>query len=692
MTSAPQKVGHEEQEFIPLEQQPPSSPSPPRASPQPAPILPVHQHSRYPPPVTASRTAHPAVYVATWIFLSSIVILFNKWVLFTAGFRFPIFLTTWHMLFATLATQGLARWTSLLDGRRKIKMTGAVYVRAVLPIGVTFSLSLIFNNQAYLYLSVAFIQMLKAITPVAVLLTSWALGVKKPDIGVLANVGVIVAGVALASYGELHFVLVGVGFQLAGIAAEAARLVLIEKLLAAPELRMDPLVTLYYFAPVCGVLNALAFVVFEGGRLAVQDVLNLGVGILVLNALAAFALNIALVFLIGKTSSLVLTLCGVLKDILLVAASVLIWGTEVALLQLLGYSIALGGLTYYKLGAETLQATLKHATHRTKLAWSTFTERRPVLRKAVPWTAAFLLLLFLLHTLLAPSPPSLAPPHLRPAGRTPPTPTLDTAYMPRRRLDIVVAMYRESPSTVGAQLRTLTSLPALAALNPHIIIYAKDAAQSADAIKHHTGAAAVHFLPNRGREGATYLHHINTHWNDLAAHTLFVQAELHSAAAVAARIDDYFDPARTGMLALGFAHGVCECRHCQDPWGGPDVWSRVPQIYEAVTGEKCSRPILLSYAGQFIASAARLRGTRKGVYEELGEVVESGGEHWIHGDKRDGGRFGDEVDNPYFGHSLERSWMVLLQCVDPGLAETCPRLDDRRREGEGAERCQCLDS
>ena len=40
-------------------------------------------------------------------------------------------------------------------------MTGRVYLRAVVPIGLFFSLSLICGNQTYLYLSVAFIQMLK---------------------------------------------------------------------------------------------------------------------------------------------------------------------------------------------------------------------------------------------------------------------------------------------------------------------------------------------------------------------------------------------------------------------------------------------------------------------------------------------------------------------------------------------------
>ena len=58
-------------------------------------------------------------------------------------------------------TQILARTTSLLDGLKTVKMDGRTYLRAIVPIGVFFSLSLICSNQAYLYLSVAFIQMLK---------------------------------------------------------------------------------------------------------------------------------------------------------------------------------------------------------------------------------------------------------------------------------------------------------------------------------------------------------------------------------------------------------------------------------------------------------------------------------------------------------------------------------------------------
>ena len=96
-----------------------------------------------------------------WIALSSAVIIFNKWVLDRKGFKYPIFLTTWHLIFATAMTQLMARFTTLLESRKKVPMTGRVYLRAIVPIGAFFSMSLIFSNAAYLYLSVAFIQMLK---------------------------------------------------------------------------------------------------------------------------------------------------------------------------------------------------------------------------------------------------------------------------------------------------------------------------------------------------------------------------------------------------------------------------------------------------------------------------------------------------------------------------------------------------
>lgn len=49
-------------------------------------------------------------------------------------------------------------------------------------------------------------------------------------------------------------------------------------------------------------------------------------------------------------------MAGILKDILLVAASMFIFRDPVTAQQFFGYSIALAGLVYYKLGAEKCQS------------------------------------------------------------------------------------------------------------------------------------------------------------------------------------------------------------------------------------------------------------------------------------------------------------------------------------------------
>ena len=252
--------------------------------------------------------------------------------------------------------------------------------------------------------------------PVAVLLVSWILGVAPPSLKTLSNVSLIVVGVIIASLGEIKFNLTGFLYQAGGICFEATRLVMVQRLLSSAEYKMDPLVSLYYFAPVCAVMNGIVALVLEMPSMTMANIYSVGIFLLIANAMVAFLLNVSVVFLvslatsweikadklqIGKTSSLVLTLCGILKDILLVACSMMIWGTKVSKTQFFGYSIALGGLLYYKLGAEQLKQYIGHGGR----AWSEFGVQRPVARKLV----ILGLVLFTIIVLLGGLAPSYAP-------------------------------------------------------------------------------------------------------------------------------------------------------------------------------------------------------------------------------------------------------------------------------------------
>ena len=135
--------------------------------------------------------------------------------------------------------------------------------------------------------------------PVTVLLATWALRVESVDLKKLLNVSAIVVGVIIASFGEIDFVLIGFLYQCAGLIFEAIRIVMVQRLLSGAEFKMDPLVSLYYFAPVCAVMNLTVALFWEIPSVTMEEVYAVGLGTFLLNASVAFCLNVSVVFLVS---------------------------------------------------------------------------------------------------------------------------------------------------------------------------------------------------------------------------------------------------------------------------------------------------------------------------------------------------------------------------------------------------------
>lgn len=136
--------------------------------------------------------------------------------------------------------------------------------------------------------------------PAAVLLTTWAMGLAPPSMKTLGNVSIIIFGIMIASVGEIKFVWFGVIIQIAGVLFEATRLAMVQGLLSGSEFKMDPLVSLYYFAPACATMNFLAFLVMELHKITMEDIYRVGLITLFTNAAVAFALNVAVVMLVRE--------------------------------------------------------------------------------------------------------------------------------------------------------------------------------------------------------------------------------------------------------------------------------------------------------------------------------------------------------------------------------------------------------
>ncbi|GAA5983209.1 hypothetical protein JCM10908_000197 [Rhodotorula pacifica] len=358
-------------------------------------------------PATSWTAAHrrtTPLLVLGWIALSSTVILNNRYILIDKGFDFPITLTTIHLLFQTIATRVLHRYTQLISGpkpeqaeyvpvatrdegvdhkadvsdeelasepsytlrewkRYSVEMDRQTWSRRILPIAVLFSSSLVLSNWAYLYCSVAFIHILKSFAPVTILLAAFAFRTKTFSVLLLGIVIVISTGVGLASYGQVDFSKIGFAIQMTAIAIEATRVTLIQILLTpppAPEIGearrvplapalatgMSPLKSLYFFAP-AGLAVNLVFLFLVEGLPALRAIPRLGVLQILSNASLTFALNLSSIMLIG-ISAMVIGLAKIFKDVLMVVLPVLLLGETLSTLQFVGYSIATAGLLAYK--------------------------------------------------------------------------------------------------------------------------------------------------------------------------------------------------------------------------------------------------------------------------------------------------------------------------------------------------------
>lgn len=288
-------------------------------------------------------------YVSIWIFLSFAVIVYNKYILDPKMYNwpFPISLTMIHMAFCSSIAVLLVRVLRVVELPSSPAMTRELYVSSIVPIGALYAFSLWFSNSAYIYLSVSFIQMLKALMPVAVYSISILFNKDSFRSSTMINMLSIFLGVAIAAYGEARFNSLGVLLQLGAVAFEATRLVLIQVLLSSKGITLNPITTLYYVSPCCLVFLILPWVVVELPTLRDSSSFHFDFPIFATNSSCAFALNLAVFLLIGKTSALTMNVAGVVKDWLLIAFSWSVIRDTVTAVNLFGYGIAFLGVAYY---------------------------------------------------------------------------------------------------------------------------------------------------------------------------------------------------------------------------------------------------------------------------------------------------------------------------------------------------------
>ena len=296
------------------------------------------------------------LYTLAWMCVSSGLIMLNKYILSSLKFEYPLTLCSLGMLFSGIVSAVLFKFFKVgYNGDDNQFKSFQEYCKIILPIGLASSLPLYWGNYAYLFISVSFIQMLKAFTPVITMIVLFIFGMERVRSSLMMAVLMMTLGTALASYGETDFNIIGFISMAISETMEALKLVAMQFLLAGPggsqtsKRKFGLFEGLYYFAPATFFWLLLGIVFTEGSRFLQMGghiIMKENALIFLLASSMGFGVNILTLGVVKYTSSLTYKIVAQVKNALTVYASVLIFHNAVTSMQITGYGASIVGFLW----------------------------------------------------------------------------------------------------------------------------------------------------------------------------------------------------------------------------------------------------------------------------------------------------------------------------------------------------------
>jgi len=277
--------------------------------------------------------------------LGPLLILVNNHVFNKVHFKYPILFSSLG-LWGTAVVCHAAKACGMLQVERSL--SAKFWFTKILPIGLLSAATIGSGNTVYLYLSVSFTQMLKALTPVYILLCLVLLKVEIPKIRVVLAVVVMSLGTAIASFGELKFSWTGFLLQSLADLFEGSRLVLLQVIMSSDFL--SPIESMYFISPATALSQFVLVLIYE--RPALFDPASWAQVsqfwyLFLLATFLGIGINFVGMFVIKHTSGLMLKLLGVIRNNCLVLLSVVFLGEQTTAVQMTGYILSVMGFVWY---------------------------------------------------------------------------------------------------------------------------------------------------------------------------------------------------------------------------------------------------------------------------------------------------------------------------------------------------------
>ncbi|XP_012068417.1 probable sugar phosphate/phosphate translocator At3g11320 [Jatropha curcas] len=286
--------------------------------------------------------------ITAWYSSNIGVLLLNKYLLSSYGFKYPIFLTLCHMMACSMLSYIAISWLKVVPLQT---LRSRVQFLKISALGVVFCLSVVTGNVSLKYLPVSFNQAIGATTPFFTAVFAYLMTLKREGWVTYVTLIPVVTGVIIASGGEPSFHLFGFIMCIGATAARALKSVLQGILLSNEGEKLHSMNLLMFMAPVAVAFLLPAAIFME------RDVVGITIALarddmrfivyLTFNSALAYFVNLANFLVTKHTSALTLQVLGNAKGAVAVVISILIFRNPVSVTGMFGYSITVIGVILY---------------------------------------------------------------------------------------------------------------------------------------------------------------------------------------------------------------------------------------------------------------------------------------------------------------------------------------------------------
>mmetsp|Transcript_8266 Transcript_8266/g.24668 ORF Transcript_8266/g.24668 Transcript_8266/m.24668 type:complete len:371 (+) Transcript_8266:716-1828(+) len=285
--------------------------------------------------------------IVCWYASNTGLLILNKWLLSSYGFRRPVFLTLCHMLACSVAGYGVHA-TGLVPSQ---PVRSPEQFRKIAALACVFCLSVVLGNVALRFIPVSFSQAIGATTPVFTAILAFIMLRKREAWVVYAALLPVVVGIVIATGAEPSFQLTGFTAAVIATAMRALKSVLQGILLTDASEKMDSMNLLRFMAPIASLALLPAVALLEPS--VVKEAVDMAASepsflwLLLFNSFLAYFTNLTNFLVTRYTSALTLQVLGNAKGVFTTVLSIAIFQNPYTSSSVSGYMITVAGVGCY---------------------------------------------------------------------------------------------------------------------------------------------------------------------------------------------------------------------------------------------------------------------------------------------------------------------------------------------------------